>query len=69
MSYGGLFHLEFPGIQSQVVFGMTGSGGQVILIDMDNSRIVVLNSIHFNRKRYKYNVSELLINPIKNGFK
>ena len=69
MSYGGLFHLDFPGIQSQVVFGMTGGGGQVILIDMDNSRIVVLNSIHFNRERYKYNVSKLLINPIKNGFK
>ena len=48
-SYGGQFHMDYPGLKDKVVFGMGGFGGNAILIDMKNSRIVVLNSLHYNR--------------------
>jgi len=66
-SYGGQFHMDYPGLKNKVIFGMGGYGGQAILIDMENSRIVVLNSLHYNNGKYKYNVKKLLINPIKKG--
>ena len=68
-SYGGQFHLDYPGLNNRIVFGMGGFAGQAILIDMENSRIVVINSIHYNNGRYKYDVKKLLINPIKKGEK
>jgi len=46
---------------------MGGYGGQAILIDMENSRIVVINSLHYNNDKYRYNFKKLLIDPIKNG--
>ena len=66
-SYGGYFHMDYPGLKNKVVFGMGGYGGRAILIDMENSRIVVLNSLHYNNTKYKYNVKKLLIDPIKKG--
>ncbi len=66
-SYGGQFHMDYPGLVNRVIFGFGGYGGNAILIDVENSRIVVLNSLHFNNGRYKYNVKKLLIDPIKNG--
>jgi len=66
-SYGGQFHFDYPGLKNKVIFGMGGYGGQAILIDMENSRIVVLNSLHYNKTKYKYNHKKLLINPIKKG--
>ena len=66
-TYGGQFHMDYPGLKNRVIFGMSGYGGQAILIDMENSRIVVLNSIHYNNTKYKYNVKKLLIDPIKKG--
>lgn len=66
--YGGQFHLNYPGIKDKIVFGMGGYGGKAILIDVEDSRIVILHSQHYNNKGFKYNVKKLLINPIKNGF-
>ena len=66
-SYGGQFHMDYPGLKDRVVFGMGGFGGQAILIDVENSRIVVLNSLHFNNEKFRYNVKKLLIDPIKKG--
>ena len=66
-SYGGQFHLEYPGIEDKVVFGMGGYGGKAILIDVVDSRIVVVNSIHYNHDKFKYDEKKLLINPIKHG--
>ena len=66
-TYGGQFHMDYPGLKNRVIFGMSGYGGQAILIDVENSRIVVVNSIHYNNTKYKYNVKKLLINPIKKG--
>ena len=66
-SYGGQFHMDYPGLKDRVVFGFGGYGGNAILIDVENSRIVVLNSLHYNYDRFKYNHKKLLIDPIKNG--
>ena len=66
-SYGGQFHFDYPGLKNKVIFGMGGYGGQAILIDMENSRIVVLNSLHYNNTKYKYNHKKLLLDPIKKG--
>ena len=69
LSYAGQFHLDYPGLKNKIVFGMGGFAGQAILIDMENSRIVVVNSIHYNNDNYKYNHKKLLIDPIKYGKK
>ena len=68
-SYGGQFHLDWPGLKNRTVFAMGGRSGQAILVDMDSSRIIVLNSIHYNNGRYRFNEKKLLINPIKLGKK
>ena len=66
-SYGGQFHFDYPGLKNRIVFGLGGYAGQAILIDMENSRIVVLNSLHYNNTKYKYNHKKLLLDPIKKG--
>ena len=66
-SYGGQFHLDIMGITDRKIFGMGGYGGQQILIDMEKSRIVIVNTIHMNRKRYDYNWKKMVYNIIKNG--
>ena len=68
-SYGGQFHFDYPGLKNRIVFGLAGRGGNAILIDVENSRIVVINSIQYNNGKYKYNVKKLLIDPIKKGRK
>ena len=68
-TYGGQFHFDYPGLKNRVVFGLGGRGGNAILIDVENSIIVVINSIQYNDGKYKYNVKKLLIDPIKNGRK
>ena len=40
--------MDYPGLKDKVIFGMGGYGGNAILIDMENSRIVVINSLHYN---------------------
>ena len=37
------------------------------LIDVENSRIVVINSSHYNNTKYKFNHKKLMLNPIKKG--
>ena len=66
-SYGGQFHMDYPGLKDKVIFGMGGYGGNAILIDVENSRIVVLNSLHYNNEKFKYSHKKLLIDPIKKG--
>ena len=44
-SYGGQFHMDFPGLKDQILFGMGGYGGNMIIIDVKNSRILVVNSL------------------------
>ena len=61
-SYAGFFHTNYKGINnSRSVMGMVGYGGQIILIDFDQSRIIVINSIHTN-----YNWKKIAHAVIKN---
>jgi len=60
--YGGYFYLDFPGMRNRNILGMAGYGGQDIFVDMDNSRIVVINSATTN-----YNWIELGYNAIRSG--
>ena len=59
--------MDYPGLKDKIIFGMGGYGGNAILIDMENSRILVVNSLHYNNKQYKYNHQKLLYDPFKKG--
>jgi hypothetical protein len=59
--------MDYPGLKDRVIFGMGGYGGNEILIDVENSRIVVLNSMHYNNEKFKYSHKKLLLDPIKKG--
>jgi len=61
-SYGGQFHLNYKQMEKRDLFGMDGYGGQSILIDATNSRIVVVNTVHTN-----YDWDTLVFKAIKNG--
>jgi len=67
ISYGGQFHMDYPGLKDQILFGMGGYGGNMILIDVENSRILIINSLHYNDSKYKYNHKKLILDPIKDG--
>ena len=60
--YGGQFYFDYKGMTKRNIFGMDGYGGQSVLIDMDNSRIVVVNAASTN-----YDWYELVYQPIKTG--
>ena len=60
--YGGYFHFDFSEMRNRTILGMNGYGGQVMMIDFDNSRIVVVNSVTTN-----YDWYELAHQVIKNG--
>ena len=67
--YGGYFHMGYSGLKNRVVFGMSGYGGNSILIDPETSTIVVINSLHYRSKpssKFHYNEKKLSIKPIKN---
>ena len=60
--YAGFFHTGYSGMKKRSIMGMSGYGGQDIIIDFDRSRIVVLNSIHEN-----YNWKKIAYSVIKKG--
>lgn len=60
--YGGQFHFSYVGMRNRNIFGMDGYGGKQILIDMDNSRIVVVYTVHT-----AYNWYELVYRAIRRG--
>ena len=59
-SYGGQFHLNFPGFKKRNIFALDGAYGQSILIDMDKSIIIVINAVHGN-----YNWKKIALKKIK----
>lgn len=59
-SYGGQFHFDMVGAKDRNILGMDGYGGQQIVIDLDNSKIIVINSVH-----YGYNWSKIVHKKIK----
>ena len=66
-SYGGQFHLDIIGMKDRKILGMGGYGGQQILIDVENSKIIVLHSIHLNRDSHNYNWNKIVYSVIKKG--
>lgn len=56
--YGGQFHFSYIGMKKRVIFAMDGYGGQQVIIDMDNKRILIVNSIdqHYNWNKIVYKV-------------
>lgn len=62
LRYGGFFHTGYVGMEKRNVLGMDGYGGQAIMIDFDNGRIVVANSVHTD-----YDWYQLVHQVIKNG--
>lgn len=60
-SYGGQFHMDYMNMEDRILIGMEGYGGQSILIDTENSNIVVVNTIHTD-----YDWYELVYQAIKN---
>jgi len=61
-SYGGQFHLDMVGMENRKILGMSGYAGQQIIIDVERSRIIVINTIHRN-----YDWKKIVYEPIKNG--
>ena len=59
-SYGGQFHLNMVGAKNRNILGMDGYGGQTIVIDLDNSKIIVINSVH-----YGYNWKKIVHKKLK----
>ena len=58
-SYGGQFHLNFPGFTDRNIFVLDGAYGQSILIDMDKSKIIVINAVHTNYNWHKIGLKAL----------
>jgi hypothetical protein len=62
-SYGGQFHFDIYGIKkTRKIISMSGFAGQQILIDLDNKRIIVVNSLFKN-----YDWKKIVYQPIKKG--
>ena len=59
-SYAGFFHTSYSGMSKRPVMGMDGYGGQVIMIDFENNKIVVIHSIHLD-----YNWKKIAHSAIK----
>ena len=51
--YGGQFHFDIIGLSKRKILGMSGFGGQNIIIDFERERIIVVNSRdrHYNWKK------------------
>ena len=61
-TYGGQFHFDIFGLKkTRKIIGMDGFAGQQILIDLDNKRIIVVNSLYKN-----YNWKKIVHKKIKN---
>ena len=61
-SYGGQFHFDIFGLKkTRKIIGLSGFAGQQILIDLDNKRIIVVNSLYKN-----YNWKKIVHSTIKN---
>ena len=62
-SYGGQFHFDIFGLKkTRKIIGLSGFAGQQILIDLDNKRIIVVNSLYKN-----YNWKKIVHSTITKG--
>jgi len=51
--YGGQFHFNVIGLKKRKILGMSGFGGQQVIVDFDTGRIIVVHSLdrHYNWKK------------------
>lgn len=51
--YGGQFHFDIIGLSERKILGMSGLGGQQVIVDFDTGRIIVVHSLdrHYNWKK------------------
>ena len=61
-SYAGQFYLDYLDLEERNIFGLDGYGGQNIMIDFDESRIIVINTVHTN-----YDFKRLVLDVLKYG--
>ena len=47
-SYAGQFHTDYVGKENRAIMGMSGNGWQSIVIDFDQGKIIVVNTIYSN---------------------
>ena len=59
-SYAGQFHMDYMGLEQRNIFGMEGYGGQTLMIDFDEERIVSVITVHTDFD-YKRLVLDLLV--------
>ena len=60
--YGGQFHFDMVGMGNRKILSMSGLGGQEIIIDVERSRIIVVNAMHDN-----YDWKRIVYEKIKSG--
>ena len=60
--YGGQFYFDFNGMSNRNIFGTNGKNAQNMLIDMDNSRIIVTNSAATGWDQHVF-----MFNPVRDG--
>ena len=61
--YAGQFYVHIPELQNDTIFAMQGADGQEIVINMDKSRVVVINAGQENF----YDTRKLAFEPLKYG--
>ena len=51
--YGGQFHFDIIGLSKKKILAMDGFGGQQLIVDFDNGRIIVVHALdrHYNWKK------------------
>jgi hypothetical protein len=56
--YGGQFHFDIVGLEKRKILGMDGLGGQQVLIDFENNKIIVIHATtpHYNWKKIAHQV-------------
>ena len=54
--------MDYLDLEGRNIFGLDGYGGQTIMIDFDESRIIVINTVHTD-----YNFKRLVLNVLQNG--
>ena len=61
-SYAGQFHLDYIGLEGRNIFVMDGFGGQLLMVDFDESRLLAISTVHTD-----YDWKKLVLDLIKNG--
>jgi hypothetical protein len=61
-SYAGQFHMDYLGLEGRKILSMDGYGGQHLMIDFDESRIIAISTVHTN-----YDYRSLVLDAMKTG--